>query len=82
MVILSFIFVKQQLTAKDTESQERLARELDTASKTYEAKLASYKAGIERLEAQKRKNEDELSKARVSLRLRNGALRLKRNGIN
>ncbi len=77
--------MKQEIAEKDIESQKMLAKELDTASKdlskTYEAKLASYQAVIERLEAQKRKAEDELSKARVSLRLRSGSLRRKRNGL-
>jgi len=100
MVILSFIFsmffaytnilrmkenMKQEIAGKDIESQNRLAKELDTISKdlgkTYEAKLASYRAVIERLEAQKRNTEDELSKARLSLRLRSGSLRRKRNGF-
>ena len=100
LVIVSFIFsmffayttilrlkenMKQDIARKDIESQDRLARELDTASKdlgkTYEAKLASYRAVIERLEAGKRNAEDELSKTRRSLRLRNGSLRQKRNGL-
>jgi putative transposase len=88
--------VKQQLAGKDIESQNRLAKELDAASKdlskTYEAKLASNQAVLERLEADKRKAEDglrktgdelrkaknELSKAKLSLRLRDGARRSKK----
>jgi len=89
LVILSFTFsvffaytsirrmkesIKQEIAEKDIESQNRLAKELDAASrnlnKTYEAKLSSYRAVIETLEAEKWKSEDELSKAKMSLRLR------------
>ena len=73
--------MKHEIAKKDIELQNRLVKELDAASKemskTYEAKLSSYRTVIERLEAEKRKAEDDLSKAKASLRLRSGALRQK-----
>jgi len=73
------------MARKDVESQSRLAAELDKTSKelvdSYEAKLASSRETIESLETQKQRAEDELLKAKTSLRLRNGALKRKRTGL-
>ncbi|MDP2929334.1 MAG: transposase [Candidatus Omnitrophota bacterium] len=66
---------KQEIARKDTELQKTL-----DMGKTYETKLASYKAIIERLQAEKQKSENELSKARLSPKLKSGApLQQKRN---
>ena len=77
--------MRQEMARKDVESQSRLAAELDKTSKelvdSYEAKLASSRETIESLETQKQRAEDELLKAKTSLRLRNGALKRKRTGL-
>jgi len=66
---------KQEIARKDTELQKTL-----DMGKTYETELASYKAIIERLQAEKQKSENELSKARLSPKLKSGApLQQKRN---
>jgi len=70
--------MKQEFAARSVELQDRLTEESDmtakSLSKTYEAKITSYHATIERLEAEKQKVKSDLSKAISILRSRKKAV--------